>query len=62
MIEGAALIYGLAASFIVSSVKRNNQQARPNPRKLTYAAYVMMGASFGSFGLVGMLAVRHMIA
>jgi choline-glycine betaine transporter len=52
MIQFAALIYGVLASFIVSSATRNRREARDNPPELTLFAWALMSFSAATGALL----------
>ncbi|WP_156679455.1 hypothetical protein [Sphingomonas profundi] len=59
MIEGAALLYSLTTAFVLTSAERNRKAARPHARRIVYAGWMLMGASFTGAGLLGITAIRH---
>jgi hypothetical protein len=48
MLQLAGLIYGMLASFILSSASRNHKTGRPHPPMLVYAGYLLCGLSMGA--------------
>jgi Na+/H+ antiporter NhaD/arsenite permease-like protein len=55
--EFTVFAYALLASFVVSSVKRNAQEARRGPKVLTLAAWGLMSFSAALFVLLAGLVV-----
>lgn len=48
MLQVAGLIYGMLASFVLSSATRNHKSGRPHPPMLVYIGYVLCGLSVGA--------------
>lgn len=48
MLQVAGLIYGMLASFVLSSATRNHKSGRPHPPMLIYIGYVLCGLSVGA--------------
>lgn len=44
MFETVAFTYAMLASFVLTSAKRNNQQARTNPPMVRYVGYTLCGS------------------
>lgn len=59
MLQGAVLVYGVVTAFVLSSAERNRKTARPHSRMIHNAGWVLMGSSFGTAGLLGMMAIQH---
>jgi hypothetical protein len=62
MLEGAVLVYGMVAMFVLSSAQRNRRTFRPHASALLYTGWLLVGSSLGGAGLLGLVAVRQTIA
>ena len=55
MLQVAGLIYGMLASFVLSSASRNRKTGRPHPPMLVYIGYLLCGMSAGAALLLPLL-------
>lgn len=68
MLQVAGLIYGMLASFVLSSATWNRKKGRPHPPMLVYIGYLLCGMSAGAalflplLALLGFDILPHLVA
>jgi len=61
MLEFAALTYGVLATFVVNSARRNRREERANPPILTLFGFLLMAFSMAmSVMLIGYVGYQHL--